>query len=90
MKKHKRPRIPKFSSYEEEAKFWDSHDTTQFLDEFTAAHLEFPKPRKKLVSMRLPEAEIIGLKRIAARKGIGYLTLIRIWLTERFFREVQN
>ena len=82
-------KLPKFKSYADEARFWDTHDSAGFIREFTPAQLEFPKPRKRLVSMRLPEAEIIGLKRIAARKGVGYLTLIRMWLTERFFREIR-
>lgn len=83
-------KLPKFKTSKEEAAFWDKQDSTKFLSEFTQAKLEFPKPRKKLVSMRLPEHEIIGLKRIAARKGIGYLTLIRMWVTERFFKEVHK
>ena len=83
-------KMQKFKSFEDEARFWDTHDSTAFLEEFSPAKLEFPKPRKRLVSMRLPEAEIIGLKRIAARKGIGYLTLLRMWITERFFREVHS
>ena len=90
MKKNKSVRIPKFNSYKEEAKFWDAHEVTEFLDELKPAALQFPKPRMKLVSMRLPEPEIIGLKQLASRKGIGYLTLIRIWITERFFREIKK
>ena len=90
MRISKKTKIPKFRSFEEEARFWDTHDTTEFLEQFQPAKLKFPKPRKKLVSMRLPESEILGLKQVAARKGIGYLTLIRIWVTERFFEEVKK
>ena len=84
------PKIPKFNSYKEEAKFWDTHDTTEFLGELKPAKLKFPKPGKKLVSMRLPEAEIIGLKKIAARKGLGYLSLVRMWVTERLLEEIHK
>lgn len=88
---NKQTKIPKFRSFEEEARFWDTHDSSAFLSEFTpAGEVKFPKPRKRLVSIRLPDSEIVALKRIAARKGIGYLTLLRIWITERFFREVQG
>ena len=90
MKKHHKSKLPKFKSYKEEAEFWGEHDTTQFLSEFEPVSIKFPKPKKKLVSMRLPEPEIIGLKRIAARKGIGYLTMIRMWVTERFFKEIKS
>ena len=90
MSKPFKPKLPKFRSAKEEALFWDKHDTTRFLSEFEPVRVEFPKPKKRLVSMRLPEPEIIGLKRIAAKKGIGYLTLIRMWVTERFFQEIKN
>lgn len=34
----KTPReIPVFSSYEEEARFWDTHDITDFVDEFNVS-----------------------------------------------------
>lgn len=31
---HEKSRIPRFKSIEEEAAFWDSHDSTEFEDEF--------------------------------------------------------
>ena len=86
----KKPKIPPFNSYEEEAKFWDTHDTTKYLGEFKPTNVKFPKPRMKLVSMRLPEPAIVGLKRLAARKGIGYLTLIRIWVAEKYSEEAKK
>ena len=86
----KKSKLPKFKSHKEEAKFWDTHDTTKYLDEFKTAKLDFSKSRKKLVSMRLPEPEIAGLKQIAARKGIGYLTMIRMWVTEKFVQEMKK
>ena len=90
MSKARKNKLPKFKSYKEEAEFWDKQDTTQFLGQFKPVKMQFPKPRKKLISMRLPEPEIIGLKQIASRKGIGYLTMIRMWVTERFFKEIKN
>lgn len=85
MKKFK---IPKFKSYEEEAKFWDTHDTTGFLDELKEVHnIKFPKPRKRLISVRVDEPMIRSLKAVASSKGIGYLTLIRMWLMERLSKE---
>ena len=86
----KKSKIPKFSSYKEEAKFWDTHDSTEFFEELKPIKAQFPKPRMKLISMRLPAPEIDGLKRIAQQKGIGYLTLIRMWVTEKYFRELKR
>ena len=34
-------RIPAFASIEEEAAFWDSHDTTDFENEFEPAEVTF-------------------------------------------------
>ena len=86
MKKPKR--IPKFKSEQEEAKFWHTHSVTDYLHELKEVHnVKFPKPRKRLISVRMDDAMIKPLKKIAAAKGIGYLTLIRIWIAERLFRE---
>jgi predicted DNA binding CopG/RHH family protein len=84
----KKSKIPKFKSFEEEAKFWDTHDTTEFLDELKEAkNIKFIKPRKRLISVRMDETQIKPLKEIASAKGIGYLTLIRMWIAERLLRE---
>jgi len=37
-------RIPKFSSYEEEAEFWDTHDTEEFADELEEVEVKFHPP----------------------------------------------
>jgi predicted DNA binding CopG/RHH family protein len=42
---------------------------------------------KKQISLRLDPEVIIQLKTIAARKGIGYQTLIRMWVMERLSQE---
>ena len=39
----RKSRIPKFSSIEEEAKFWDMHDSTEFEDEFKPVQVRFAK-----------------------------------------------
>ena len=84
----KKSKIPKFKSYEEEAKFWDTHDTTEFLDELKEVHnIKFPKPRKRLISVRMDDGLIKSLKAVAASKDIGYLTLIRMWIAERLSKE---
>ena len=36
-------RIPDFSSIEEEAAFWDTHDTTDFEEEFHPVTVHFDK-----------------------------------------------
>ncbi|MBI3617823.1 MAG: hypothetical protein HY210_06370 [Candidatus Omnitrophica bacterium] len=80
-------RIPKFSSLEQERKFWDTHSITEFLDELKPVKVEFTRPRKKLISLRLDARQIESLKEIAAHKGLGYLALIRSWINERLHKE---
>ena len=80
-------RIPKFRSLEEERKFWDTHSVTDFLDELKPITVSFAKPRKKLLSLRLETDQINSLKEAASRRGLGYLTLIRLWINERLSQE---
>ena len=85
----KRSRIPRFHSEAEEARFWDTHDSTDFLGELRPATLAFPRPKPKmLVSIRIAKPEVALLRQIAARKGLGYGSLIRMWLTERLLTEL--
>ena len=48
--------------------------------------MSFPKPRK-LVALRIDEETLEGLRRIAAKKGLNYSTLMRMWITERLREE---
>lgn len=87
-KSGRRSRIPRFRSEAAEARFWDTHDSTDFLDELTPVKVAFPRPQPKvLVSIRLAKPDAALLRRIAARKGLGYGSLIRLWLTERLLEE---
>ena len=87
----RRSRIPHFRSEAEEARFWDTHDSTEFLGEFKPATVTFPRPKPKiLVSVRIAKPEVALLRRIAARKGLGYASLIRMWLAERLLDELHT
>jgi predicted DNA binding CopG/RHH family protein len=75
-------KIPKFRSEKEEADFWATHDSTDYLSETKEVKVKFTRPPKKLVSLRLDENTIGKLKKIAESKGIGYLELVRMWVLE--------
>jgi predicted DNA binding CopG/RHH family protein len=75
-------KIPKFRSEREEADFWATHDSTDYLSETKEAKVKFTRPKKKLVSLRLDENTINKLKKMADSKGIGYLELVRMWVLE--------
>ena len=75
-------KIPKFRSEREEADFWATHNSTDYLSETKEAKVKFTRPQKKLVSLRLDEKTVRQLKKIANTKGIGYLELVRMWVLE--------
>ena len=67
----------------------DWYDTHSMLEEkgpLKLVKMTFPKPRE-IISMRLEEKTIEGIKKVAARKGLNYSTLIRMWITERLRSE---
>lgn len=67
----------------------DYYDKTSALDKggkIVPISLSFPKPRK-LVALRLDEESIHAIRVLAARKGLNYSTLMRMWITERLRRE---
>ena len=85
----RRSRIPRFRTEAEEARFWDTHDSTQFLHELRPARVTFARPKPKvLVSVRLAKPEVALLRQLASRKGLEYGSLIRMWLTQRLHEEL--
>lgn len=85
-------KLPVFHSDREEAEFWDSHDSTEFLEDSTPVDVTFidTRPLKKQISLRLDAQTIEALKQVAHRKGIGYQTLIRMWVNERLLQEQER
>ncbi len=79
-------KIPKFKSEKEEADFWATHDSIDYLSDTKEVKAKFTRPKKKLVSLRLDEKTINRLKKIADSKGLGYLELIRMWVLESLNR----
>ena len=82
-------RLPHFADEKEEAEFWATHDSTDYLDETQPVEVTFVDARvpKRLISVRFDNETIESLKAVARRKGIGYQTLIRIWVNERLAEE---
>jgi len=76
-------KIPKFNSYEEEATFWDTHDMSSLMTKKNLVHIEFARPMKHLISIRMDLNLIQGIKTVAAKKHIPYQTLIHTILAEK-------
>jgi predicted DNA binding CopG/RHH family protein len=76
---------PKFRSEAEERKFWETHDSTAYLDWSRAMPARFPslKPSTRSISLRLPVDLLERIKIEANRRDVPYQSLIKIWLTEK-------
>ena len=81
----KTSRIPKFTSLDEEAKFWDTHSVTDFEDELEDVEIvvELAKPRDETLVLRIQKNMKERLERIAHKRGLNISTLSRIWLMEK-------
>lgn len=84
--------IPNFANEEEEQAFWDTHDSTEYLDWDTAERVMFPnlKPSTKTISLRLPESMLNQIRVLANKRDVPYQSLIKVFLQERIDRELQR
>jgi len=70
------------------AEFWEEHDAADFWPALKEAKVAFVDKRpKKAISLRFDVQTLEELKRLATGKGIGYQTLIRMWVKERLNQE---
>ena len=76
--------IPKFKTEAEERAFWETHDSTEYLDWSKAKLTRFPnlKPSTKTISLRLPESLLDRIKIEANKRDMPYQSLIKAWLAE--------
>ena len=59
-------KVPKFKNLKEERKFWDSHESTDYLDDFEETKdVVFVRPKKQVISLRLEPQVINKLKKLA-------------------------
>jgi predicted DNA binding CopG/RHH family protein len=77
--------VPKFRSESAERRFWETHDTTAYLDWSRAEPARFPnlKPSTKSISLRLPLDLLERIKIEANRRDVPYQSLIKVWLKEK-------
>ena len=80
----KTPKIPRTDSIAELARFWDTHDLTEFEDELEEVHEPvFERRAEETVTIHLPAAEVEAVKRLAKAKGMGHKALIQEWVREK-------
>lgn len=85
MKKKTLKPIPKFKSESEERAFWESHDSTPYVDWSKARRASFPnlKLSTTTISLRLPQGLLDQIKMAANKRDVPYQSLIKMWLAER-------
>jgi predicted DNA binding CopG/RHH family protein len=76
MKKRKLPR--KFKLKAEERKFWETHDSTDYIDWSKGERVRFPnlKPSTTAISIRLPLGLLEQIKIAANKRDVPYQSLI--------------
>ena len=70
----KRKSIPSFKSEAEERAFWETHDSTEYVDWSRAERVRLPslKPSTKAISLRLPLALLERIKVAANKRDVPY------------------
>ncbi|MDH4327695.1 MAG: BrnA antitoxin family protein [Nitrospira sp.] len=81
---------PKFKSDAQEAAFWASHDSTEYIDYSKSRRMVFPKlkPSTETISLRLPKSLLEQLKTLANKRDVPYQTLLKLFLLERVQAEL--
>ena len=81
---NKLKKIPKFKSETEERLFWESSNSSDYVDWSKAEPASFPnlKPSTKTISLRLPEMLLDRIKIEANKRDMPYQSLIKVWLTK--------
>jgi len=101
--KEKRIEIPKFTSEAQEADWWASRQGREHLKQHAAGQAKKgiePKGSRLVrqlnrtgsvqIALRLPEPDIAKARELAARKGIGYQTLLKMLVHDGLRREARR
>jgi predicted DNA binding CopG/RHH family protein len=77
--------VPQFKTAAAERKFWETHDSTDYVDWSKAQRVSFPnlKLTTTAISLRLPIGLLDRIKIAANKRDMPYQSLIKAWLAER-------
>jgi hypothetical protein len=95
--------MPKFKSEGEEADWWASRAGRSYLKQKSAAArsrgttargsnlvAKLSEQRSTQIAIRLPGTDLAQARKIAARKGIGYQTFLKMLVHEGLAREARR
>lgn len=77
--------IPAFRSEAQERRFWETHDSSDYVDWARAQAVRLPnlKPSTTAISLRLPLPLLERIKIAANKRDMPYQSLIKAWLAEK-------
>lgn len=83
--------IPVFATEAEEAAFWDDHalgdDVLERMEPLPDDILPLARPGTAAITLRLDAETLQRLRSLAARRHVGFRTLIQRFITERLAEE---
>ncbi len=81
--------IPIFATEAEEHAFWQTHDSTEYVDWGNARRCILPnlKPSTQTISLRLPESLLNNIRVMANKRDVPYQSLMKILLEEKVREE---
>jgi predicted DNA binding CopG/RHH family protein len=84
MSRKARP-LPNFHDELEEQRFWETHDSSDYVDWSRAERVRLPnlKPSTRSISLRLPVTLLERIKIAANKRDVPYQSLIKTWLAEK-------
>jgi predicted DNA binding CopG/RHH family protein len=83
--KDRAKRTPRLASEAAERRFWESRDSTAYVDWSRAERVVVPnlKPTTRSISLRLPLRMLDRIKAEANSRDVPYQSLIKVWLEEK-------
>ena len=85
--------IPSFTSIKEEAEFWDTHEITDYLDEFKiidGVFLADKGEKKTVMTIRIAPTLKQEVEKIANSYDISVSSLVRMWIVDKVRMLQQN
>lgn len=92
-------KLPAFASEREEAEFWDTHNSLDYLesdkpvdlelDPELAAAIRQSSGTMKSVAIRLRQSEIEEIRQIAEKRNVSWQSLVRSWIAKAIEKEKQ-
>ena len=76
-------KVPKFNNLKEERTFWDTHDATDYTEDFEVAEdVVFVRPKKEVISLRLDPKIVRKLRELADEEGLPPTTYARMLIVK--------